>query len=371
MTDLSLDIAIVGGGIVGAACAYYLSRQGVSSTIIDGEELGTKASGLAYGGLNSVSGHEIPGLMWELSQYSSDLHANLAKSIREESNIDCKYRTRDTLSLAFASKELRELRTRSRWIEKDTLLRSRVLRPSEISEIEPRVNGLVVGGTLIRGTKEVDSHNLTQAMARAAGCDHIRSNVTSMNRSGTRTRLFLEDKIEITARNVVCANGTWITPLLKTIGVELNIPPLKGEILRLETEGPPLLQSIGWQGNYTTTKTDGLTWAGTTEAQSLYDESTTVQGRLSILSNLRTVLPNLVVSKIVRQTACLRPTTADGLPVIGRVEAMPNIFIATGAGRKGIHYGPSMGKIIADILMKDKTEIDVTPFSVGRLASTT
>ena len=137
MSDATVDIAIIGGGIVGTACAYYLSLQGVSSTIIDGEELGSKASGLAYGGLNSVSGHEIPGLMWELSQYSSDLHASLANSIREESNFDCKYRTRDTLNLAFSARELRELRTRARWIAKETQAESRVLIPSEIFEFEP------------------------------------------------------------------------------------------------------------------------------------------------------------------------------------------------------------------------------------------
>ena len=370
MSDVTVDIAIIGGGIVGTACAYYLSRQGVSSTIIDGEELGSKASGLAYGGLNSVSGHEIPGLMWELSQYSSDLHASLTNSIREESNIDCKYRTRDTLNLAFSTKELRELRTRARWITKETHMESRVLKPSEIFEIEPRVSGLVVGGTLLRGTKEVDSHNLTVAMARAAGCVHVRSNVVSMQPADNKISLCLENKTHLVARNVVCANGTWITPLVTTAGIELDIPPLKGEILRLETKGPPLLQSIGWKGNYTTTKTDGLTWAGTTEAHSLYDESTTNQGRLSILSNLRTVLPNLVVSKIVRQTACLRPTTADGLPVIGRVEALANLFIATGAGRKGILYGPGMGKIIADILTGNAPEINTRAFSVGRFAST-
>ena len=370
MSDLTVDIAIIGGGIVGTACAYYLSRQGVSSTIIDGEELGSKASGLAYGGLNSVSGHEIPGLMWELSRYSSDLHASLAQTIREESNIDCKYRTRDTLNLAFSTKEIRELRARAKWIKKETQREARVLRPSEIFEFEPRVSGLVVGGTLLRGTKEVDSHNLTVAMARAAGCAHVRSNVVSMQPADNKIRLCLENETQLVARNVVCANGTWITPILKTAGIELEVPPLKGEILRLETKGTPLLQSIGWKGNYATTKTDGLTWAGTTETEAHYDESTTNQGRLTILSNLRTVLPNLVVSKIVRQTACLRPTTADGLPVIGRVSALPNLFIATGAGRKGILYGPGMGKIIADILTGNGPEVNTKAFSVGRFATT-
>ncbi len=370
MSATELDIAIIGGGIVGASCAYYLSRRGVSCTIIDGEEIGSKASGLAYGGLNSVSGHEIPGLMWEMSQYSSDLHTSLASTIREDSNIDCKYRTRDTLNVAFSAKELRELRTRVRWIESDTTLESTVLRPSEIFEIEPRVSGLIVGGTLLRGTMEVDSHNLTVAMAQASGCDHIRTNVVTMQLAGNRGILHLDNETELVVRKVVCANGTWISPILKSAGIRLDIPPLKGEILRLETKGPPLLQSIGWKGNYCTTKTDGLTWAGTTESQSLYDESTTIQGELSILSNLKAVLPNLVVDKIARQTACLRPTTADGLPVIGQMEGSSNLFVATGGGRKGILYGPGMGKIIADILTGNKPEVDITPFNTSRLGST-
>ncbi len=370
MSDIELDIAVIGGGIVGAACAYYLSRRGASCAIIDAEEIGSKASGLAYGGLNSVSGHEIPGLMWELSQYSTGLHASLASTIREDSSIDCKYRRRDTLNVAFSAKELRGLRTRAHWIESDTPLESTVLRPSEIFEIEPRVSGLIVGGTLIQGTMEVDSHNLTVAMARASGCDHIRTNVASMELSGCRGILHLKNETELVARTVVCANGTWISPLLKSAGIRLDIPPLKGEILRLETKGPPLLQSIGWKGNYCTTKTDGLTWAGTTESQSQYDESTTIQGELSILSNLRTVLPNLVVDNIARQTACLRPTTADGLPVVGRLEGSSNLLVATGGGRKGILYGPGMGKIIADLLTGNKPEVDITPFNVSRLVST-
>lgn len=336
--------------------------------MIEEEEIGSKASGLAYGGLNPVSGHEIPGLMWELSQFSSDLHTSLEASIAEDSLSECNYRARDTLNLAFSTKELNELKNHARWISSSTQFASNVLKPSDIFELEPRVSGLVVGGTLINGTREVHSHNLTVGLALASACNHIEAKVVSLSASGSNINLVLDNGSVLCASTVICANGTWITPLLRTIGVNLDIPPLKGEILRLETKGVPIVQSIGWKGNYCTTKTDGLTWAGTTESHSLYDESTTTQGRLSILSNLRAVLPNLVVRKIVRQTACLRPTTLDGLPVIGRLPSNPNLLVATGAGRKGILYGPAMGKIVSDLVAGAAPEIDITSFGVGRFA---
>lgn len=371
MTEIDLDIAIIGGGIVGAACAYYLSQRGTSCTIFDGDDIGTKASGKAFGGLNSVSGFEIPGTMWELSQYSTKLHSSLRNTLGEISKVDCKYRTRDTLNLAFSTREMHELKAHSLWIGKSTQLESKILRPSEIFEIEPRVSGLIVGGRLLRGTSEVDSHNLTVALVQASSCNHIRQNVVGLKLLDNRIRMVLENKSELTAQWVVCANGTWATPLLKTVGIKLEISPLKGEILRLDTRGSPLTQSIGWMGNYCSTKTDGLTWAGTTETRSHYDESTTIQGRLSILSNLRRVLPNLVVRKILRQTACLRPTTRDGFPAIGQVGSIPNLLIATGGGRKGVLYGPAMGKIISDIINGNKSDLDIEPFRAGRLVANT
>ncbi|MCY3883907.1 MAG: FAD-binding oxidoreductase [Gammaproteobacteria bacterium] len=371
MSDLNLDIAIIGGGIVGAACAYYLSDKGISCSIIESEGVGSKASGLAYGGLNPVSGFEIPGLMWELSQYSSILHTELEASLGGSAVGDCKYRARDTLNLAFSARELSELRKHARWIDSCSHFSSTVLKPSEIFEVEPRVSGLVIGGTLTSGTREVDSHSLTVALALASGCRHIQAHLDSMKFAENKINLVLDDGSELRASTVIFSNGTWITPLLRTIGINLEIPPLKGEILRLKTKGVPLDQSIGWKGNYCTTKNDGLTWAGTTESWSLYDESTTTQGRLSILSNLRVAMPNLVVHKIVRQTACLRPTTIDGLPAIGQLPSHPNLLVATGAGRKGILYGPAMGKLVADIVAGIEPELDIKPFRAGRLVSNT
>lgn len=364
------DVAIVGGGIVGSSTAYYLSMHAIRSVILEPEEIAAKASGLAYGGIVEISGFAVPGAMWELGQYAADLHSGLRKSLEEDFRIDCKYRGRDTLNLAFSTKETALLRERTRWINHSTSVRAEFLDQAQALHLEPRLNPNVLGAALLQGTREVDPKRLTTALVQVSQCDWLRKRVNSLQACTTGISLGLDDGSNLTARVVVCANGTWATPLLDSMSLDIPVSPLKGEILRLETEGPPLVQSIGWNGNYCTTKTDGLTWAGTTETNAGFDETTTEGGRKEILGNLEFVLPDLVVRRIARQTACLRPTTPDGLPYIGQIPGHANVFVGTGAGRKGILYGPAMGKVIADLIAAKDLEIDVDPFAISRAART-
>src|SRR5262249_31905692 len=63
------------------------------------------------------------------------------------------------------------------------------------------------------------------------------------------------------------------------IGVPIDVRPLKGQIIRLQAPGPPVVCSVGWGHNYATTKTDGLLWAGTTEEEAGFDEESTPAAR--------------------------------------------------------------------------------------------
>ncbi len=358
------EVAIIGGGIVGAATAYYLSRHNIRSIIVEPEEIAAKASGLSYGGIVEVSGFAVPGAMWELGRYAADLHTSLRNELGNESGIDCRYRDRDTLNLAFSHEESAQLGKRSEWINKSTAVRAEYIEPSQALDLEPRLNSKLLGALLLQGTREVDSKCLTTALAQSSGCDTLHRRANSLVASTTGIGVNLDDGTTLKAPILVCANGTWVEPLLQSMDVNLPVPPLKGEILRLKTEGPPLFQSIGWNGNYCTTKTDGLVWAGTTESNSGYDEMTTSSGRAEILRNLAFVLPGLNVNEVARQTACLRPTTPDGLPYIGPIPEHANVFVGTGAGRKGILYGPAIGKVIADLIASKNPEVDIGPFAI-------
>jgi glycine/D-amino acid oxidase-like deaminating enzyme len=144
------------------------------------------------------------------------------------------------------------------------------------------------------------------------------------------------------------------------------VRPLKGQILRLRAPGAPYRCSINWQGNYATTKPDGLVWAGTTEEEAGFDETPTIDARDRIMTDLLKMVPALADAQLVRQTACLRPLSSDGLLVLGKAPGWEGVYMATGAGRSGIILGPAMGRITADLVATGATDIPIETFDPGR-----
>lgn len=134
----------------------------------------------------------------------------------------------------------------------------------------------------------------------------------------------------------------------------------------LDAQGPPIDCSIGWRGNYATTKPDGLLWAGTTEDAAGFDEEPTAAARRSVLGNLLRMLPALKGARVIEQTACLRPMTPDGNAMLGKAPGLRGVYVATGGGRKGILYGPAMGDACADLIVSGATDLDLSPYDPGR-----
>ena len=103
------------------------------------------------------------------------------------------------------------------------------------------------------------------------------------------------------------------------------------------------------------TKPDGLAWAGTTEEDAGFNEDPSLVARQTIMDNIIQVFPTLKEAEIIQQTACLRPVTADGLPLLGKVCSSEGVIVATGGGRKGILLGPLMGIAAAELITRNTT----------------
>src|SRR5204863_264583 len=76
--------------------------------------------------------------------------------------------------------------------------------------------------------------------------------------------------------------------------------------------------------------------------------------------------PALLDAEIVQQTACLRPFSPDGLPIVDAAPGLSGLWLATGGGRRGILLSSVMGKATADLIVKGQAEVDLTPYSLGR-----
>ena len=164
--------------------------------------------------------------------------------------------------------------------------------------------------------------------------------------------------------------GPWAGLMSSLFGFPIPVKPQKGQTIRVKALGPPFKTMITWSTNYsTTTRDDGLIYHGATHEDSGFNEEPTIEGRDNLLQSLVTLAPSLIEAEVALQTACLRPIPDDGLPIIGKVPDWPDVYLATGHGRKGILLSPVTGHIITELILKGDTSIPIDPFSITRFRS--
>ena len=364
------DVVIVGGSISGISAAYFLGQAGVQSVVVEPDGVGSHASGFAYGMLGALRGAGTHGPTSALAAEGMRLHRKLSQSLSSETGIDIEYRRLSALSLAFNDDEVEAAKTSlvsqqqqgngARWID-----------AGDLSSIDARISNAALGGVQVDGTSDVQPHDLVLALAQGSkrlGSTVRHGRVTGLTRDRGEVRAVAVEQDEISCRAVVLAMGPWSGEASAWLGVPIDVRPLKGQILHLRAPGPPYRCAISWSGNYATTKPDGLVWVGTTEEEVGFDEQPTDEARDQIMAKAVKMLPSLADAELVRQTACLRPVSADRLPVLGRVPDWEGVYIATGGGRQGIVLGPAMGRITADLITDGTTNIPIDAFDPGRFA---
>ncbi len=365
------DVVILGGGIVGCTTAYYLAREGVRATIIERDTVAGHSSGFALGGLNPLGGVGIPDPLGRLSLESFRLHAELATALPDETGVDTEYDLETGITFAFSEAEAMAMQERLPWQQAQEGFRVEWKGGEDILTLEPRLAPGVVGGVVTQHLGMLDPYRHTLALLQAA------ERAGTVMRHGTVLGLgFNEDRLrsvqlssgDITCERVVVAMGAWTVHASDWLGIDLPVRPLKGQILRLQVDGPPM-SHLSWGGSYAVTKPDDLVWVGTTEEDAGYDEAPSVQGMQSIMESAMRALPYLADGRVVQHTACLRPVTADGLPILGQVPGRPDVVVATGGGRKGIHLSAVMGRIAADLVLHGQTQYDISALKPGRAIS--
>jgi glycine oxidase len=367
MNTRSTDVVIVGGGIVGLSTAYYLGKAGIDNILIERDPIGSHASGFAFGALTEFEGL-IPGPTYDLAREGIQLHKEIAADL-PTNGTHIVYRERPALALEFSALHAQDSKNYLSSVQFESPHSPRWLDRQEIKSIDSRISDNAMGGIYIDETLDVDPHLLLLALldsAEAMKTVVIRNTVTGLHFKGGRVAGVRTNDDIIAGANIVLAMGPWAADASPWIETPIPVRPLKGQILRFRAPGPPLRCTIGWDGNYATTKPDGLLWAGTTEEDVGFNIELTTDARHTIIDNLGKMLPMLGDLELVHQTSCLRPMSTDMIPNLGPVAELEGVYLATGGGRKGIVLGPPMGKGITDLITKGKSDLPIEKFNPDR-----
>ncbi len=363
------EVVVLGAGVVGCAAAYYLARDGANVTIIEREAVGSGASGFAVGLLNPLMGTGIPGPMAPLAEQTFQMHKDLWPEIEQASGVDLQTRELPHLQLCFTDDELRQARVdMARWNASDGFS-AEWLDPGQVCKLDPRISNLVAGAVLLRHIWILDSYRLTLALLQSAetlGATLINGEANGIESDGGQVTGVRVNDQTLACDAVVIALGPWSGQALTGVEPALPVAPLKGQILHLEAPTEPFRYHMAGPGQVAQ-KADGLVWIASTEEEAGWDVTLTQAARDTLMARAVKMVPSLAELKIVRQTACLRPVTLDRQPIVGPLSGVAGAYLATGAEKKGILFGPIMGRAVADLVMSGKTALPIKPLSPQRL----
>ena len=360
-----VDVVVVGGGIVGAATAYYLNQFGIACKLIERDAIAAHASGMALGGLHPRLVGAEDSAMSLFAVESFELHKTLHEELEHQSGTST-WRPRLSIALAETEQQANTLTAGLSMSKSDAAWLDAV----DLQKLDERLNPDLHGGTLTTQSADVDSEALTKSLVLNSSCEVLEGEVASINVKDDRVlSVQLKDASKITGDTFVFAMGPWCVTVLEWCGLVNVLKPLKGQILRLDIKGPPFEHTYSVAENYMSSKVDGLTWVGTTEEDTQFDVSRTVAARETIVRTLKTIASRAQVTSIVRHTACLRPLSMDGELILGGLPKLTNAYVGTGAGRKGMLYGPLMGKTIAASILSSDDSLFPREFSPSRFLS--
>lgn len=368
------DVVIVGGGVIGASIAYYLAEAGTSVTLLERGRAGGQASLASAGLLHPVYRADVPAALRELSAASFALYPDLTVRLREISGIDPQYQPQGWLTVALSPGEAHDLRAVAIAGGMAEAYGLRYLSGDEARAIEPALSPAVAGALHAPRGAHVYVPSLLQAYTHAAARlgATVRRGVevtelcTERGRvNGVRTA----DGDKIIAGHVVIAGGAWTPRTAAALSVRLPVFPMRGQILALHAIPAPLSHVVFGNGVYLAPKVDGSVVVGATYEEAGFDDRLTAEGVGWLLSSAPAVVPALANATFRQAWVGLRPASRDGLPLLGGVPGWEGVSIASGHQAEGVLLSPITGKLIAQHVRGEATELPLDPFSPARFAA--
>ncbi|HET7563556.1 MAG TPA: FAD-dependent oxidoreductase [Gemmatimonadaceae bacterium] len=367
------DVVVVGAGVVGAACALALSREGLRVLVIDAGFPGGGSSSAAMGHIVVMDDTES---QLALTAYSRRLWAEMASELPA----DCEDERRGTLWLATADEELRGAEEKRALYARHGV-KATVVDEKTLAEMEPHLRLGLAGALHVPDDSVLYPPNAARYFvrsARARGAEVRERCAAEEIGAGTVRVRNASGTVETISTGAV-VNAAGVDAPRLTPG--LPIVPRKGHLV-ITDRYPGLCNSqlveLGYLHSAHTMSGASVAFNVQPRAtgQMLIGSSRELVGRDASVNRellgamLRRAIefvPALARCNVVRAWTGFRPATSDKLPLIGRWEPVDNVWIAAGHEGLGITMALGTAELIAAMMTGREPAVDASPFAPGRL----
>lgn len=364
----TFDIAVIGGGIIGAACAYRLSSEKLDVALIEANCIsgGTTAAGMGH-----IVVMDDSEAQFALTNYSQKLWHKLSEELPNTSE----YETCGTIWVAADEEELEEVRRKKDFYEKRNV-KAEILDEKSLHEAEPNLRQDLIGGLLVPNDAVVYQPCATAFLAEKA------QNLGAKVFVGNKVVEVLLDGVKlanndvIKANKIIVANGFWSNELIK----DLPLRKKKGHLIITERY-PNFVQhqlvELSYLKSAHASESDSVAFnvqpratqqvlIGSSRQYDIEDKAVDYNILRRMTSRACSYMPDLSKLSTVRVWTGFRPATPDNLPYIGQHPKFENVFMATGHEGLGITTSLGTAEILTDEILGRKSKIDREPYSPRR-----
>jgi glycine oxidase len=383
LIDMSADVVIAGGGVIGTAIAWRAAMAGLDVTLVDPER-GDAASLVAAGMLAPVSEALFgEGALLRVNLLAVARFGSFAAELEEATGRQVGLRREGTLAVAYDPGDYAAL-VRLTAFRRSAGLDAAELDSRACRKLESFLTPDVHGGVLFAGDWSVDNRRYAAALraaAEAAGVRVVRDRVTEVLIAGDHVRgVRLADGGDLGSDRVVAAAGCWTSAITGVPApVRAAVRPVKGQLLRLRhPDGfPPVIThtiraTVRGADVYLVPRADGEVVVGATQEERGPDRMVTAGAVHDLLRDAMSVLPVISELELAETCAGLRPGTPDNGPVVGPVaggadgSGPDGLLLATGHYRNGILMSPVTADAIVARLAGQPAAPEWEPFTPGR-----
>jgi D-amino-acid dehydrogenase len=412
---MSGRVVVVGGGIAGLCCAYFLRRRDFDVTIVESNRVGSGASfanggwlcpaqagplpapGLTLYGMRALFDRDSalyfkPGewsrlTPWILRFWTYCNERDYAQGTRaiaqlghdvfelidemQASGVEFELHKQGMVYAARKAEDARaELRSLAPMRDYGYDLPGDVITGSELHELEPALSPSVTAGFLVHQHWHVKPDTITAGLAAALRRDGVEiqegAEVFELVRQGRRLTHVRTAAGDLEADAVVLAAGAWTTALAHSIGVSIPMEAGKGYSFSIHPTVMPvhaILLSDVHVG--CTPYGDRVRIGGTMEFSGINNRLD--RRRIdAIVAGARETLMPWETPEIGDEWAGMRPITADGLPILDRAGPLENAYIATGYAMQGVTLAPTAGRALAEMIATGQRPGILEPFRLAR-----
>ena len=338
-------VIVVGGGIVGCLTALELIERGCNVTLVERNVVASQTSGeSSWAG----AGILFPLLPWmytdavnQLAIEGALIYSQLCERLLTKTGIDP-----ERLVSGMQILNPSNMAEAVNWCEKNSIAYQQI--PNQHN----------AGDLFLPNVAQVRSPQLLKALRLAL----LQSGVTLLERTELKP-LNLEEISNaelnswqtiagetLTADQFVVTSGAWSFELLKNTTQNLDIKPMRGQILLYEQTAEKLAHIVYANGFYLVPRKDGLLLAGSTLEDVGFDKNTTETVKQELQTKAESILPSLKNTPILKHWSGLRPGTPDNLPTIAAHPHIKNLFLNTGHFRYGLTMAPASARRIVALI---------------------